>query len=80
MPKPTLTVTRKMKMTTTEQLAEQLKTLRLRRGLSQRTLAIKAGMQQSVICRIEQGRHNPTLRTVDKLAETLEVKPTLTLC
>lgn len=57
-------------------LAAELLFLRKRRGLTQRQLAAKSGIQQAEISRIEGGRANPTLETISLLARTLgaEVK------
>jgi predicted transcriptional regulator len=42
-------------------LIRQLIDLRIERGLSQRQLAKRAGMQQPVIARLEGGARDPTL-------------------
>jgi DNA-binding XRE family transcriptional regulator len=52
-------------------LAAELILLRKRRGLSQRQLAAKSGIQQAEISRIEGGRANPTLETISVLARSL---------
>ena len=46
-------------------LADRRKAL----GLTQQELAEKTGIDQAVISRIESGRANPTLGTLDALAE-----------
>ncbi len=52
-------------------LAGQLLALRRARGLTQRQLSVKAGIQQSEISRIEAAHANPTLGTVSALARAL---------
>jgi DNA-binding XRE family transcriptional regulator len=52
-------------------LAAELILLRKRRGLSQRQLSGKSGIQQAEISRIEGGRANPTLETISVLARSL---------
>ncbi|HET9551524.1 MAG TPA: helix-turn-helix transcriptional regulator [Anaeromyxobacteraceae bacterium] len=52
-------------------LAAELILLRRRRGLSQRQLSAKSGIQQAEISRIESGRANPTLGTISVLARAL---------
>lgn len=47
--------------------ADLLRTARLRAGLSQRTLAERAGTSQSVIARIELGTTSPTWDTLARL-------------
>jgi len=44
-----------------------LREARLRHGLSQKRLAIRAGTTQSAISRIEQERGSPTIRTLEEL-------------
>jgi ribosome-binding protein aMBF1 (putative translation factor) len=41
-------------------------------GLSQQELADLAGVRQETICRIETGRHSPTVRTVEKIERALK--------
>lgn len=44
-----------------------LREARVRHGLSQERLAIRAGTTQSAISRIEQERGSPTFRTIEEL-------------
>jgi transcriptional regulator with XRE-family HTH domain len=54
---------------------------RRRAGLTQRQLAVKAGIPQESIARIERGRVDPRVGTLDRLLEAcefgLEVMPRL---
>lgn len=52
-------------------LAGEMLALRKARGLSQRQLSQKAGIQQSEISRIEAAHPNPTVSTVSALARAL---------
>jgi transcriptional regulator with XRE-family HTH domain len=52
-------------------LATELIILRRQRGLTQRQLSAKSGIQQSEISRIEGGRANPTMSTLSSLARAL---------
>ena len=52
-------------------LAGELLALRKSRGLTQRELSAKSGVQQSEISRIEAGSANPTLQTITVLARQL---------
>ena len=54
-------------------LIRQLIDLRIRRGLSQRQLAQRAGMQQPSIARLEGGRGG-NLRTLRRVAEALDAR------
>ncbi len=54
-------------------LAEKLVTIRYLDDLSQEELARKVGTTQSVIARLESGRHTPSIRFLKNLAEALEM-------
>jgi len=59
-------------------LIRQLIDLRIKRGLSQRQLAERAGMQQPVIARLEGGKA-PSLRTLKRVADALDADVRVTL-
>ncbi len=50
---------------------EELKRLRLKAGLSQRELARRAGVSQSLIARLERGQVNVRLTTLQRILEAL---------
>jgi transcriptional regulator with XRE-family HTH domain len=52
---------------------EQLRKLRLNRGLSLRTLGVMAGIHAVSLVRLEGGKFDPRLSTLRKLAQALEV-------
>lgn len=54
-------------------LIRQLINLRIKRGLSQRQLAKRAGMQQPSIARLEGGRGG-SLRTLRRIADALDAR------
>lgn len=47
---------------------------RAEHGLSQRALAQELGMTQPQVARLEAGEHNPTIDTLARLAEALDVE------
>lgn len=47
---------------------------RAEHGLSQRALARHLGMTQSQLSRLEAGDHNPSIETLARLADTLDVE------
>ena len=49
--------------------------LRKGKNLSQEELALEIGMDLTSINEIENGRRNPTLRTIVKIANALGVRP-----
>ena len=61
-------------MSSHERLSMRLKKLREARGLTQEQLAEKAGFSRAYIARLEIGRHDPALSTLEKLAKALKVK------
>ncbi|KKM11208.1 XRE family transcriptional regulator [Clostridiales bacterium PH28_bin88] len=56
------------------QIARAIIKLRMERGLTQEELAKQVGVTQSVIARLESGRHLPSLRSLHELAEKLGLK------
>ncbi len=59
-------------------LIRQLIDLRIKRGLSQRQLAERAGMKQPSIARLESG-HTASLRTLQRVADALEADVQVTI-
>lgn len=55
----------------------QIKKHRQQLKMSQETLAKKAGIPQSHVCRLETGKHAPTYLTIEKLAEAMNIKSSL---
>lgn len=54
------------------EIAQRIRGLRERRGLSQRALAAKAGLDSAAISRIEAGQA-PSFSTLHKLAEAFDI-------
>jgi DNA-binding XRE family transcriptional regulator len=55
-------------------LAYTILRLRKKLGLTQQAFAKKLGMKQSNVARIESGSENPTLATLNKIAEKFDKK------
>ena len=59
--------------------AELIATSRKRHGISQRSLALRAGTDQAAVSRIERGEVSPSLETVERLlaamGEQLRLEP-----
>lgn len=51
----------------------KLKQIRERKGFSQRALAAKVKMSQTFLCNLENGKANPSLRTLTRLAKALGI-------
>jgi transcriptional regulator with XRE-family HTH domain len=57
-------------------IGDRLKTLRIRRALTQHELAERAGISSNALNRIELNKAEPHMSTLRKLAEALDVDPT----
>jgi HTH-type transcriptional regulator/antitoxin HipB len=55
-------------------LAEQVRAFRLDKGLSQEELAQRIGSTQPAIARLEAGGLSPTLGTLERIAEALDLR------
>lgn len=54
-------------------VGHRIQRLRELKGLSQQDLAAKCNFEKSNMSRLEAGRVNPTLSTIDKVAKALEI-------
>lgn len=58
--------------TAAQRIAAQIRERRLSAGLTQKQLAARAGITQTVMSRLESGRGNPTLSLLEELAGALD--------
>lgn len=56
-----------------EDIAKNLRSYRQMRGLAQETLALEADVDRTMVSKIERGITNPSIATLLKLANRLEV-------
>lgn len=56
-----------------KKLGENLKKIRTRKNISQVEIANQLGVDRSFVSNIENGKNNPTLSTITKLAQVLGV-------
>jgi transcriptional regulator with XRE-family HTH domain len=54
-------------------LAQSIRSLRLRNGLSQRQLALRMAVPRTYVSKIENEKATPTLSSLERLARALEV-------
>ena len=53
---------------------KRLKSLRLKRGVTQNELGDKIDMHQSDISKLESGESNPTLKTINRYCNALDYR------
>ena len=63
-------------MAQVRRLGMKIQRLRVRRGFSQEVLARKARISRGYLARLEIGRHDPTVGTLQRLARALAVPVT----
>lgn len=56
-------------------VGENVRRLRLARGLTQEQLAFEAQIDLTYLGGIERGRRNPSLEVMARIAQSLQVKP-----
>ncbi|MGD0229834.1 MAG: helix-turn-helix transcriptional regulator [Syntrophorhabdales bacterium] len=61
-------------MSVKELIGKRIKEARQAKGLSQEALSEKIGMSAKYLSSVERGKENPTLDTLIKLADALEVE------
>lgn len=54
-----------------QKLALNLRRIRVAKDISQDELALRAGVERAYVGHIERGTKNPTIKTLEKLAEAL---------
>jgi transcriptional regulator with XRE-family HTH domain len=57
------------------QMGKTLRKLRREKGLSQAALADRADLSREYVNKIEAGKYDPPLSTINALAKALRVKP-----
>ena len=65
-------------MDITEQLLyiiEKIKLIRIKKGISQMELSLRSNLSQSFIANVEKGKKQPSVLTLIKIADALEVSP-----
>lgn len=55
-------------------IGEAIRNLRVNQGFSQEKLAFKAGITPSYLGQVERGEKSPTLDTLDKVAQALNIE------
>lgn len=58
---------------TAKKLGDNIRRIRLEKGLTQIELSKKLKVDRSYVSNVEQGKKNPTLTTIEKIANVLGV-------
>jgi transcriptional regulator with XRE-family HTH domain len=56
-------------------IIEEMKSIRIKKGISQMELSLRSNLSQSFITNIEKGKKQPSVLTLIRIADALEVKP-----
>ena len=54
-------------------VGKNIKKIRIEKGIKQIDLALKIGIEDSSLRRIEAGKTNPTIKTLYRIAKALEI-------
>lgn len=60
-------------MRAVDQLGMRIRFLRKELGWSQEDLALESGVNKNYICDLENGRRNPSLEILEKIAKALKI-------
>lgn len=55
-------------------IGKQIRELRKEKAMTQLDLAVKSGMEENALQRIETGRTNPTIKTLLKITRALDIE------
>jgi transcriptional regulator with XRE-family HTH domain len=58
-----------------KKLGNNLKKIRLEKGMSQGDICRATGMDRGYISRVESGQKNPTISNLEKIAKALKISP-----
>lgn len=58
-----------------KKLGNNLKRIRLEKGMSQGDICRATGMDRGYISRVESGQKNPTISNLEKIAKALKISP-----
>ena len=56
-------------------IIDRIKAIRVKKGVSQIELSLRSNLSQSFIANIEKGKKQPSVLTLIRIAEALEVNP-----
>ena len=56
-------------------IIDKMKTIRIKKGVSQMELSLRSNLSQSFIANLEKGKKQPSVLTLIRIAEALNVNP-----
>jgi len=56
-------------------IIERIKTIRVKKGISQMDLSLRSNLSQSFIANLEKGKKQPSVLTLIRIADALNVNP-----
>ena len=56
-------------------IIERIKIIRVQKGISQMELSLRSNLSQSFIANVEKGKKQPSVLTLIRIADALEVNP-----
>lgn len=65
--------------TEVQKIAERIQKLRQKQHMSQMDLALEAGISQGFLAMVESNRKIPTITTIFKIAQALDIHPSILL-
>ena len=57
----------------TEEIGKRIKEIRSEKGISQEKLALKAELDRTYVAGVENGKRNPSIKSLEKILKALEV-------
>ena len=58
----------------TEEIGKRIKEIRSEKGISQEKLALKAELDRTYVAGVENGKRNPSIKSLEKIINALDPK------
>lgn len=57
----------------TEEIGKRIKEIRSEKGISQEKLALKAELDRTYVAGVENGKRNPSIKSLEKIINVLDI-------
>ena len=57
----------------TEEIGKRIKEIRSEKGISQEKLALKAELDRTYVAGVENGKRNPSIKSLEKIISALDI-------